>query len=191
MISKSAQIHNSCFIDSNVEIMANVKIWHFSHILSGVKIYENVSIGQNASIGPNVVIKSNCRIQNNVSIFEGVHLEDGVFIGPSVVFTNVLHPRAFINQRDKFKATQIGSGASIGANATIVCGIKIGKYAFIGAGSVVTKDVGDFELVFGNPARHRGYVCKCGKKLHFKDDMAFCEAENIMYRKTHLGVTHD
>jgi UDP-2-acetamido-3-amino-2,3-dideoxy-glucuronate N-acetyltransferase len=158
-------VHNTAVVDENVEIGKGTKIWHFSHILKGSKIGENCIIGQNVTIGPDVSIGNRCKIQNNVSIFKGVELEDDVFCGPSCVFTNVVNPRAFIERKQEFKKTLVKKGATIGANATIVCGITIGKYALIGAGSVITKDIPDYGLVYGNPGRLMGYVCKCGTVL--------------------------
>lgn len=151
-------VHESSYIDDNVEIGEGTKIWHFCHILSGTKIGKNCNIGQNCVIGPNVIIGDGVKIQNNVSLYEGVRVKDFVFIGPSVVFTNVLNPRSFINRKNEFKETILGVGCSIGANATIVCGNKIGMYALVGAGSVVTRNVEPNSLVMGNPARHRRYI---------------------------------
>jgi UDP-2-acetamido-3-amino-2,3-dideoxy-glucuronate N-acetyltransferase len=173
-------IHQSSYVDDNVSIGSGTKIWHFSHIISGTKIGENCKIGQNVVIGPSVTMGNFCKIQNNVSIYGGVELEDYVFCGPSMVFTNILEPRCKYPQEtaDKYIRTLIKEGASIGANATIVCGITIGKNAFIGAGSVVTRDVPDYALVYGNPARIRGWVCECGHKLEFAaDDHASCLAK--------------
>lgn len=160
-------VHESSYIDEPCEIGAGTKIWHFSHIMSGCRIGCNCSIGQNVVISPEVVIGGNVKIQNNVSVYTGVICEDDVFIGPSAVFTNVINPRSHINRKNEYRKTVIKKGASIGANATIVCGHDIGSYAFIGAGAVVTKDVPDFALVVGNPARQAGWVCKCGTKLQF------------------------
>ncbi len=167
MIHQTSFIHQSSIIDANVIIKENVRIWHFCHILSGSEIGSNCNIGQNCMIGQNVKIGQGCKIQNNVSIYEGVQLEEEVFVGPSVVFSNVINPRAFINRKSEYKPTIIKKGASIGANATIVCGVSIGKYAFVGAGCVVCKDVLDFALVIGNPARQIGWVDKAGNRLEF------------------------
>ena len=158
-------IHSSSYIDKNVIIGKGTKIWHFSHILSNTKIGQNCVIGQNCMIGPDVKIGNTCKIQNNVSIYKGVILEDNVFCGPSMVFTNVLNPRAFIERKNEFKYTLVKRGATIGANATIVCGNTIGKYALIGAGALVTKDVPDYALMLGVPAKQKGWVCECGEVL--------------------------
>lgn len=155
-------IHESSYVDHDVKIGSNTFIWHFSHILPGCRIGNNCIIGQNVMIGPDVVVGDNCKIQNNVSIYNGVTIEDGVFVGPSVVFTNVINPRAFIERKSEFKETLVKKGASIGANATIICDVTIGKYAFIGAGAVVTKDVPDYTLVIGNPARILRKINKAG-----------------------------
>jgi UDP-2-acetamido-3-amino-2,3-dideoxy-glucuronate N-acetyltransferase len=165
--------HESSYIDDNVKIGENTKIWHFSHILSGTTIGKDCRIGQNVVAGPSAKIGNSCKIQNNVSIYGGVELEDYVFCGPSMVFTNVLDPRCKYPQdtQDKYHKTLVKEGASIGANATIVCGITIGKNAFIGAGSVVTKDVPDHALVYGSPAKVKGWVCECGQKLAFSDSI--------------------
>lgn len=163
-------VHNSSFIDENVKIGKNTKIWHFCHILRNTEIGENVIIGQNVMIGPDVKIGNNCKIQNNVSVYKGVELEDDVFCGPSCVFTNVYNPRAFIERKNEFRKTLVKKGATIGANATIVCGVTIGKYAFIGAGAVVTRDVPDYALVVGVPAKQIGWVCKCGTTLKFNSE---------------------
>lgn len=171
-------IHPTSIIDENVKIGKGTKIWHFSHILRDTEIGENCTIGQNVMIGPDVKVGKGCKIQNNVSVYKGVVLEDYVFCGPSCVFTNVINPRAFIERKNEFKKTLVREGATIGANATIVCGITIGKYAFIGAGAVVTKNVPDYALVIGVPARQAGWVCKCGKKLNFIGEVAECECKN-------------
>jgi len=154
------QVHESSYIDEGVEIGEGTKIWHFCHVMSGAKIGKNCVIGQGCFIGKNVVIGDGCKIQNNVSIFEGITLENNVFIGPSVVFTNVINPRAFIERKEEFKKTLVGEGSTIGANSTILCGITIGKYSFIGAGSVVTRNVWNGTLVFGNPSRMKRSINK-------------------------------
>jgi len=158
-------VHPTSVIDANVTIGVETKIWHFSHVLSGSRLGERCSIGQNVVIGPEVSIGDKCKIQNNVSVYKGVTLEDGVFCGPSMVFTNVSNPRAEIKKMDQMRPTLVKRGASIGANATIVCGNTIGRYAFIGAGAVVTKNIRDNALVVGNPARQIGWVCDCGERL--------------------------
>ncbi|HET6386571.1 MAG TPA: acyltransferase [Armatimonadota bacterium] len=160
-------VHPSSYVDEDVEIGDGTTIWHFSHICSGARLGERCKIGQNVVIGPGVQIGSNVKIQNNVSVYTGVILEDDVFCGPSMVFTNVMIPRSAFprNRPEDFNETRVKQGASIGANATIVCGNSIGRYAFIGAGAVVTKDVPDYALFYGNPARQHGYACECGQKL--------------------------
>ena len=172
MNEKNYFAHKSVIIDDNVSIGKNSKIWHFSHIQSNAKIGENCTLGQNVNISNNVVIGNNVKIQNNVSVYEGVELEDYVFCGPSMVFTNVINPRAEFpqNESDLYKKTLVKKSASIGANATILCGISIGKYAFIGAGTVVLIDVPDFALIVGNPGRLIGWVNEKGSRLNFNDD---------------------
>ena len=169
-------VHETAIIDDNCEIGKGTKIWHFSHILSGCKIGQNCSIGQNCVIFPEVILGNNVKIQKNVSVYTGVTCDDDVFLGPSCVFTNVINPRSAVNRRGQYSKTHVGKGASIGANATIVCGNDIGKYAFIGAGAVVTKNVPDYALVTGNPARQRGWMSEYGHKLIF-DDQGFAECE--------------
>ncbi|MBO5829132.1 MAG: N-acetyltransferase [Paludibacteraceae bacterium] len=163
-------LHETSIIDEDCQIGKGTKIWHFSHIMSGSQIGEGCNIGQNVVISPKVIIGNNVKIQNNVSVYTGVHCEDDVFLGPSVVFTNVINPRSFISRKESFLPTIIRKGASIGANATIVCGNTIGEYALIGAGSVVTKDVLPHALVVGNPAKQIGWVCRCGCHLE-KDEL--------------------
>lgn len=180
-IHKSSFIHESCFIDSNVSIDENVKIWHFCHILSNVKIGANSSFGQNCVIGPNIKIGSGVKVQNNVSIFEGIEIEDDVFIGPSVVFSNVINPRAFINRKNEYKKTLLEKGCSLGAGVVVVCGSSIGKYALIGAGCVVKGEVKAHALMVGNPMRQIGWVDKSGIKLEFKDDYAWSENDQCGY----------
>ena len=167
-------VHESSYVDSGAVIGKGSRIWHFSHIMSDCCIGENCNIGQNVVVSPAVKIGNGVKIQNNVSLYTGVIIEDGVFLGPSCVFTNVINPRAFIERKDEYRQTIVKQGASIGANATIVCGHNIGRYAFVGAGALVTKDVPDFALVYGSPARVQGYVCKCGEKLEFGDGQASC-----------------
>ncbi|KTD60731.1 chloramphenicol acetyltransferase [Legionella shakespearei DSM 23087] len=166
-MDKAYFVHESSYIDDHVELCEGVKVWHFCHVLGQTKIGANSSLGQNCVVGPKVTLGSNVKVQNNVSIYEGVICEDDVFLGPSMVFTNVINPRSFINRKNEFKKTLIRKGASIGANATVVCGVTIGQYAFVGAGAVVTKDVPDFALVVGNPARKVGWVSIEGQKLDF------------------------
>ncbi len=175
MKSKNYFVHESSYVDDNVIIGNETKIWHFSHIMNDSKIGNNCNIGQNVVISPGVIVGNNVKIQNNVSVYTGVIVEDDVFLGPSCVFTNVINPRSFIIRKDEYKKTIIKKGASIGANATIICGHNIGKYALIGAGSVVTKDVPDYAVVVGNPAKIIGYVCECGNKL---DKDMFCSVCN-------------
>ena len=172
-------IHESAYVDDPVRIGAGTKIWHFSHILAEVVIGANCTIGQNAMIGPRVVVGDGVRIQNNVSLFEGVILEDDVFCGPSCVFTNVVNPRSFISRKREFRKTHVGRGASIGANATILCGHDIGAYAFIAAGAVVTADVPAYALMIGAPARRTGWMSRAGEKLG--PDLV-CPREGVRYR---------
>lgn len=160
-------IHPTSFVDTNSQIGEGSKIWHFCHILDGVVIEKNCSFGQNCVVGRNVKIAQGCKIQNNVSIYEGVECEENVFIGPSVVFTNIINPRAFISRKNEFKKTLLKKGCSIGANATIVCGIQIGEYAFVGAGAVVRKDVKPYALVVGVPAKEIGWIDRGGNTMKF------------------------
>ena len=168
-------VHDSVFIDDDVQIGKGTKIWHFTHILQNAIIGSSCILGQNVMIDKNVVIGNGVKIQNNVSVYTGVHIEDDVFIGPSVVFTNVINPRAAVERKHEFKSTIVKEGATVGANATIVCGIELGKYCFIGAGAVVVKNVPDYALVVGNPAKQIGWVSKHGHKLSFNNDgIAYC-----------------
>ena len=162
---KNYFVHESSYADEGAEIGEGTKIWHFCHIMSGAKIGKNCSLGQNVNIGSRAVIGNNVKIQNNVSVYDDVVIEDDVFCGPSCVFTNVINPRAFIERKNEYRKTLVKKGASIGANATIVCGVTIGEYALIGAGSVVTRDVPDYALVYGNPARGKGKVDREGEKV--------------------------
>lgn len=176
-------IHETAVIDDNVSVGKGTKIWHFSHVMSGVVIGENCILGQNVMIGAKVNIGNGVKIQNNVSVYEGLVIDDEVFIGPSVVFTNVKNPRSFLSRKNQFLQTKIEKGASIGANATIICGNKIGSYAMIGAGSVVTKDVAAYSLVVGNPAQQVGWVGEYGHILDFNaKNLATCPESNQKYR---------
>ncbi len=158
-------VHESSYVDEGCEIGAGTKIWHFCHVMTGARVGRRCNIGQNVVISPDVTIGDNVKIQNNVSIYTGVILEDDVFCGPSMVFTNVVNPRSHVSRKDEYRPTRVGRGASLGANSTIVCGHAVGRYAFVGAGAVVTRDVPDFALVVGNPARISGWMCQCGVKL--------------------------
>ena len=178
IVNKHIFVHPSSYID-DARVGAGSKIWHFSHIQDGAQVGRDCVIGQNVNIGPNVIIGHNVKIQNNVSLYDGTIIEDDVFIGPSAVFTNVINPRSFVNRKNEFKKIIIRKGASIGANATIICGNQIGEYAFVGAGSVVTKDVGGYQLVYGCPAKFMGYICQCGNKL--PDNLA-CPICDITYK---------
>ena len=159
--------HESSYVDEGCTIGKGTKIWHFSHIMPNCKIGERCNIGQNVVISPGVTLGNNVKIQNNVSVYTGVVCEDDVFLGPSMVFTNVINPRSAVNRKEEYKTTLVKRGASIGANATVVCGITLGEFSFVGAGSVITKDVKPYELVYGNPARHRGWMSEHGHSLEF------------------------
>ena len=175
--------HPTAVIDEGSQIGDEVKIWHFCHIMTGCIIGEGCSLGQNTVVSPNVVLGKNVRVQNNVSIYEGVICEDDVFLGPSMVFTNVINPRSTVNRKNEFRQTIVRRGATIGANATIICGNEIGSFAFVGAGSVVTRPVPDYALVVGNPARQIGWVSELGYRLHFnKDGIAICEENGEIYQ---------
>jgi UDP-2-acetamido-3-amino-2,3-dideoxy-glucuronate N-acetyltransferase len=165
MSSKPYFAHETAVIDQPCEIGQGTKIWHFSHVMKDSKIGQRCNIGQNVVISPGCVVGNNAKIQNNVSIYTGVILEDDVFCGPSMVFTNVINPRAHVERKDEYRRTLVRQGASIGANTTIVCGVTLGRYCFIGAGAVVTRDVPDYAVVYGNPARLKGWVCYCGELL--------------------------
>lgn len=174
--------HETAVIDDGCSIGTGTKIWHFSHIMPNCVIGEKCNIGQNVVVSPGVILGNNVKIQNNVSIYTGVICEDDVFLGPSMVFTNVTNPRSAINRRDQYSKTTVKKGASIGANATIVCGHNIGRYAFIGAGAVVTKNVPDFALVVGNPARQIGWMSEYGHRLEFNSEgEARCPESNEEY----------
>lgn len=174
--------HETAIVDEGCEIGSGTKIWHFSHIMPNCKLGENCNIGQNVVISPGVVLGRNVKVQNNVSIYEGVTCDDDVFLGPSMVFTNVINPRSAVNRRGQYLRTHVGKGASIGANATIVCGHDIGSYAFIGAGAVVTKTVLPFALVVGNPAKQIGWISEYGHRLKFNEqNIAVCSESNQEY----------
>lgn len=183
MKSNSYFVHETSVIDAGATIGAETKIWHFCHVMSGAKIGEKCSLGQNVMVASNVEIGNGVKIQNNVSIYEGVTLEDDVFIGPSVVFTNIKNPRSFINRKMAFKKTLVAKGASIGANATILCGNSIGEYALIGAGAVVTKDVKAYSLMIGNPMKQVGWVSEYGQVLNFNiGNFAKCPESGQLYQ---------
>jgi UDP-2-acetamido-3-amino-2,3-dideoxy-glucuronate N-acetyltransferase len=182
-------VHPTAVIDEGAEIGANSKIWHFSHIMPEVKIGKACNIGQNVFIANGVELGSNVKIQNNVSLYTGVICEDDVFLGPSMVFTNVINPRSAVNRQSEYQRTRVGRGATIGANATIVCGNDIGPYAFIGAGAVVTKTVGAYELWMGNPARRKGWMSAHGVSLHFDENgLAICSESGWKYQRNEEGV---
>lgn len=176
-------VHETAVIDEGCTIGKGTRIWHFSHIMSDAVIGENCNIGQNVVISPGVVLGKNVKVQNNVSVYTGVICDDDVFLGPSMVFTNIVNPRSAVVRKDHYVKTPVGKGASIGANATIICGNSIGSYSFIGAGAVVTKDVKPYSLVLGNPARHAGWMSEYGHRLVFgMDGMATCPESGEKYR---------
>ena len=177
-------VHESAFIDDHVDIGPGTNIWHVSHVLKNSRIGADCRIGQNVVIGPNITIGNRVKIQNNVSVYEGVTLEDEVFCGPSMVFTNVINPRSAISRMDELRPTHVKRGASLGANCTIVCGVTIGQYAFIGAGAVVVKDVPDYALVVGNPGKIIGWMCQCGHRIDFaQNDTGTCSSCHQLYYK--------
>jgi UDP-2-acetamido-3-amino-2,3-dideoxy-glucuronate N-acetyltransferase len=183
MSSKNYFAHPSAIIDDGCEIGSGTKIWHFSHIMPNCKLGDNCNLGQNVVVSPEVVLGNNVKVQNNVSIYTGVICGDDVFLGPSMVFTNVTNPRSNVNRKSEYAKTRVGTGASIGANATIVCGHDIGKFAFIGAGAVVTKHVPDYALVVGNPSRQIGWMSEYGHRLEFdKNGLATCKASDQTYK---------
>lgn len=190
-MEKEFFVHESSYIDEPCEIGKGTKIWHFTHVMANCTIGQNCNIGQNVVVSPGVTLGNNVKIQNNVSIYTGVRCEDDVFLGPSCVFTNVINPRSHINRKDEYRETLLKRGASIGANATIVCGHTIGRYAFVGAGAVVTGDVPDYALVTGIPARQVAWVCQCGAKLNFrgKDACTACGTEYIIESRQVKEVT--
>ena len=174
-------MHPTAVIDDGSTIGKGSKIWHFSHIMPDCTLGENCNIGQNVVVSPQVVLGNNVKVQNNVSIYTGVICEDNVFIGPSAVFTNILNPRSEVNRKTEYLKTIVKTGVTIGANATILCGITLGKYAFIGAGTVVTKDVPDYALVIGNPGKQTGWMSEKGYKLEFINKVAFCKESGVKY----------
>ncbi len=180
-------VHESSYVDDGAEIGAGTKIWHFCHVMPRSRIGERCNIGQNVFVSPDVTIGNNVKIQNNVSLYTGVIVEDDAFLGPSMVFTNVTNPRSHVNRKDQYKTTLVRKGASIGANATIICGVTLGCYCFVGAGSVVTRDVPDYALVYGSPARVHGWMCQCGEQLTFTEqaevEKAICQSCGDAYRK--------
>jgi len=190
-IAADVFVHESSYVDDGARIGAGTKLWHFCHVLAGAVIGERCNLGQNVVVMGGTRIGNNVKIQNNVSIYEGVELADDVFCGPSMVFTNVINPRSHVTRKHEYRATRVGRGASIGANATVVCGVTVGPYALIGAGAVVTHDVDPYALVVGVPARRIGWVCQCGERL--PDDVAqrgaTCEHCGVAYRPAVVGIT--
>ena len=186
MNKKEFFCHESSYVDEPCKIGKGTKIWHFSHIMKNSVIGKNCNIGQNVVVSPGVRLGNNVKIQNNVSVYTGVFCEDDVFLGPSMVFTNVINPRSAVNRRDEYMKTIVKKGASIGANSTIICGNNIGKYAFIGAGAVITKEVPDYALVVGNPSKIIGWMSEFGKRLNFdKTGIAICDKTGDKYKLTH------
>jgi UDP-2-acetamido-3-amino-2,3-dideoxy-glucuronate N-acetyltransferase len=175
-------IHTTAVIDEGAIVESGTKIWHFSHIMSGSNIGKNCNIGQNVVVSPGVVLGKNCKVQNNVSIYSGVTCDEDVFLGPSMVFTNIVNPRSAVNRKGQYSKTRVGKGASVGANSTIVCGNDIGEYAFIGAGAVITKDVKSYALVVGNPGKQIGWMSRYGHRLLFSDGYAQCSESNDWYK---------
>ena len=181
-------VHPTAIVDEGAEIGEGTKIWHFTHIMAGARIGENCILGQNVFIGSGAILGDNIKVQNNVSIYDGTVLEDDVFCGPSMVFTNVFNPRSFISRKKEFRKTLVRKGATIGANVTVICGNTIGQYAFIGAGAVVTKDVPDHALVYGNPGKVKGWICQCAEEITFRSGKAVCHACGKKYKKDRIGV---
>ena len=182
--------HPTAIIDEGCTIGKGTKIWHFSHVMPNCRLGEGCNLGQNVVVSPDVVLGKNVKVQNNVSIYTGVTCDDNVFLGPSMVFTNVINPRSAVNRKSQYAKTHVGKGASIGANSTIICGHDIGKFAFIGAGAVVTKNVPDYALVVGNPARQIGWMSEYGHRLEFdKDGVAVCEESKEKYKLENNVVT--
>lgn len=189
MIDPTAFVHESSYVDDGAKIGARSKIWHFCHIMAGAVIGERCNFGQNVVVMNGVTIGNNCKVQNNVSIYEGVVLEDDVFCGPSMVFTNVMNPRSHVSRKNEYRQTLVKRGASIGANATIVCGSTLGEYCFIGAGAVVTRDVPAFALMAGVPAKRIGWMCQCGERLPNATGDVRCGACGSRYNMSAGAVT--
>lgn len=186
----AAKIHETAWIDEGAQIGAGTTVWHFCHVMSGARVGDNCKLGQNVVVSPGVILGNGVKVQNNVSIYSGVVCEDDVFLGPSCVFTNIINPRSSIDRRSAFQETIVKKGASIGANATILCGLEIGAYALVGAGSVVTRSVPPFALVIGNPARQRGWVSKAGHTLQFDDQgCAVCPETGEIYELSLEGTS--
>lgn len=180
--------HQTAIVDEPSIIGCGTRIWHWSHVMSNSKIGNNCNIGENAFIESGVILGNNVKVKNNVALYSGVECEDDVFLGPNCVFTNVLNPRSFINRKDQFKKTIVKKGATIGANSTIICGVSIGEYALVGAGSVVTKSVEPYTLVVGNPARFMSFICECGSKLDEKYVCKNCGKEYLLIDNNHLKL---
>lgn len=183
--------HPSAYIDEGCEIGGGTVIWHFSHIMAGAVVGGGCSIGQNVVISPGAVLGNNVRVQNNVSVYTGVSCEDDVFLGPSCVFTNVINPRSFISRKEEYRKTLVGRGASVGANATVLCGVTIGRFAMVGAGAVVTRGVPPYAVVRGSPARVSGWVCRCGGSLPQKPAEAVCPLCGAAYLRNQKGEITD
>lgn len=188
-------VHESSCIDEGAHIGAETRIWHFCHVMPRTIIGERCNIGQNVFVASDVRVGNNVKIQNNVSLYTGVIVEDDVFLGPSMVFTNVINPRSHVNRKDEYKTTLVHRGATIGANATILCGITLGRYCFVGAGAVVTRNVPDYALIYGNPARLQGWMCECGIELDFGEEQsrqtASCGTCGKRYEKAGTTVTYN
>lgn len=186
-------VHPTAVVDPKASIGAGSKVWHFCHVMADATVGERCTLGQNVVVAPRARVGNDVKIQNNVSVYTGVELDDQVFCGPSVVFTNVVNPRAHVERKNEFRATRVGRGATLGANATVVCGTTLGRWCFVGAGAVVTRDVPDFALVHGNPARLRGWVCRCGVKLPLAargepGERTACAACGDTYERTAAGL---